>query len=204
MITKAYIYNLALNAMLLTRQISNPETDASNEAKVLNNLWDVSFQTTLEDMDLNSTSTVVKLELVKECPYREWNFAYKYPSNCAFFRRIHSGFRTDTRNTHIPKNVVILDEQKVILTNQEKASAEIIIKDFPITSLSSPAAMTIAIRLAMNAAPLVTGKGAAKLMTQIQARYGISKAEAQSHDERENFSFEPDNVSSEFVEARLS
>ncbi len=54
----------------------------------------------------------------------------------------------------------------------------------------------------MLSAPLVTGKGSQKLMEAIAARYVVIKADAQEQDRNENFNFQDDDVSSEFVQAR--
>lgn len=204
MVSKSSIFNLALGALLLQRQITNTDTDTTNENKVLNTHWDIAFQSALEDMDLNATSTQASLELLAEDPVHGWKYAYKYPSKCAFFRRIQSHLVVDNRHSHHPKRVAIFNGQKVIFADKANAIAEFIPTDFPITALSATAAMTIAFRLAVLSAPLITGKGAAKLTEELMKKYAISKAEAQAQDERESFSFETEATMSEFVETRLS
>lgn len=204
MFTKAKLFNLALGALLLQRQIANPDSDQSNEAKVLGTFYDTAWQSALSDMDLDSTSTMVTLALVARDPIHGWKYAYKYPSNCAFFRRIKSCARTDDRYTHIPKHVTIFNGQKVILTNQCDAIAEMIPTDFPLSTLSASAGLAVAYRLAILAAPLATGKGAARLIAEIEKKYIVAKSEALQQDERENFVFEDPSVTSEFVAERLS
>ena len=202
MYSKAKIFNLALGVLLLQRQIVNPDTDQSNEAKVLLSHWDTALWSALEDMDLDSTSTQVDLSLVATDPNGLWVYAYKYPNNCAFFRRLQSSIETDNRSTHIPKRTGIYEGQKVIFTNQENAIAEYIPKDLPLNSLSPNAAMTIAAKLAELSSSLVTGKGARELRKDILDKYVLYKARAQAHDQRENFVYGDPVVESEFVEAR--
>jgi hypothetical protein len=204
MYSKAKIFNLALGALLLQRQVIDPETDKSNEAKVLLTYYDIAFRSTLEDLDLDSTSTQADLELIEEDPTDSWGYAYKYPSDCAFFRRIQSSATVDNRTTHIPKRVAIHEGKKVIFTDQIEAIAEYISFDVPLASLSATAGLAIAYRLAILSAPLVTGKGAQKLMEMIEKKYVTTKAEAQKQDREENFSFNDDTVDSEFVETRMS
>jgi hypothetical protein len=203
MYTKEKIFNLALGALLLSRQITSAATDASNEAKVLNTHWDAALRSALTDMDLDATSTVADLELIETDPTEHWLYSYKYPSNCALFRRIQSSSLIDSRNTHIPKRVAIRDGQKVIFTNQEEAIGEFIATDLPLTALSADAGLAVAYRLAMLSAPLVTGKGAARLMDSIQKSYIVIKALAQSQDRLENFGFVDAEQESEFVQERL-
>lgn len=204
MYSKAKIFNIALGALLLSRQITDADTDTSNEAKVLNTHWNTALRSALEDMDLDSTATEVTLELIEEDPTDLWGYAYKYPSNCSFLRRIVSGERMDNRSSHIPKRVAMHDGVKAIFTNEVEAKAEIIPHDFPLGSLSANAGLTIAYKLALLAAPLATGKGAQRLIEAIEKKYAIAKAEAQDQDRRENFNFVDDEIESEFVEERMS
>lgn len=202
--TKAKIFNLALGALLLQRQISDPETDKSNEAKVLLTWWDTAFWGTLADLDLDSTSTAQTLELLESQPadYPNWNYVYKYPTNCAFFRKIKSVVEFDTRYTHIPKHVAMRNDVKCIFSNQESAIAEIITSTFPLVSLSAPAGLAMAYSLAMLSAPLITGKGAARLNKDLEGKYAVAKANAQGMDQNENFVFRSEAELSEFVAAR--
>jgi hypothetical protein len=204
MYTKAKIYNLALGALLLQRQVSDPETDKSNEAKVLNTHYDVAFRSTLEDLDLDSTSTSITLELLETDPNTDWRYAYKYPVNCAFLRRIKSVALMDNRTTRIPLRVAIHNSLKTIFTNEASAVAECIVHDLPLTALSATVGLAIAYRLAVLSAPLIVGKGATTLRDSINQKYIVTKAEAQEQDRRENFNFTDDTVGSEFVEERLS
>jgi hypothetical protein len=201
--SKAKIFNLALGALLLQRQITNADTDTSNEANVLRTHWDVALQGTLEDLDLDSTSEPITLELVAEEPNDKWLFAYKYPPRCAFFRRIESAVLKDNHSTHIAKRVGLYEGQKVIFTNESEAVAECVVNDMSLTLISANLAMSIAYKLARLSAPLITGKGADRLIKNLDERYVYYKAEAQKKDQLENFVYEDPEVESEFVEARL-
>jgi hypothetical protein len=200
--SKAKIFNLALGALLLQRRIVNAETDTSNEGKVLDSNYDVAFMSVLEDLDLDSTSSTITLELSEEDPNDTWSFAYKYPTKCAFLRRLVSGALIDTRATHVDKRIGIHDGKKVIFTNLADAEAEIIMNDVPLSTLSASAGLAVALKLAILSAPLITGKGAEKLIESLERRYVVAKAEAQDHDRRENAVFLSDEEESEFVAAR--
>ena len=202
--SKEKIFNLALNALLLSRQVINAETDKSNEAVVLRSNYDAAFNSTLEDLDLDSTSSAIVLELAQKNPNHLWAYAYKYPSDCAFLRRIRSCVETDDRYTHIPKRVGMLGAQKMIFTNQEDAVAEYISSAITLASLSATAGLCVAYRLASMSAPLITGKGARALIADIDLKYVRFKGEAQEQDARENFNFTDERQMSEFVKERTS
>ena len=208
MYTKEKIFNLALGALLLQRQINNAETEKSNEANVLRSHWEVALFSTLEDLDLDETSSPVPLELIDVYPNAQWNFVYKYPTNCAFFRRVQSCFVMDNRTTHISKRVGVYTKDgltlKAIFTNKENAVGECVMKDIPLSILSANAGIAVYLKLAMLSSALVVGKGAARLIKDIETRYVIAKSKAQEKDSRENFNFESDALQSEFVEARTT
>ncbi len=208
--TKAQIFNLALGALLLQRTIVNTETDQSNECSVLNTHWDVALDKTLADLDLDATSTQAVLALNHDFTEDEdpeitlWDYAYTYPDDCVKFRRIQSEVTTDNRYTHIKKRTQIFDDVKVIFSNEIDAIAEYITNEVPLSTLSADTGMAIAYRLAHLSAPLIVGKGATELRKEIWGKYLVAKAEAQENDIVENFSFEEDDISSEFVAVRTS
>jgi hypothetical protein len=215
MYTQAQIFNLALGALLLTRQITDPTTDKSNENQVLLTHYDVAFRTTLQELDLDSTSMDIPLELMVTNPqdqgpppyppYSEWLYIYKYPSKCLYFRRVRSCVKMDNRTTRIPLRIAIYSNGvKSVMTNEQYATGEFIPTDIALSTLIAPAGMAVAFKLAILAAPLISGKGAADLRKEIAGKYVMAKAEAQEQDHRENFNFTEDAIGSEFVEARYS
>lgn len=202
--TKPKIYNLALSALLLSREVSDVETDKTNEVRILNTHYDIAIESTLQDLDLDSLSTPITLELLANLTDEPWDFVYKYPTNCVFLRRIKSLQITDNRRTHISKRTGLFEGQKAIFTNQENAVGECIPKDVPLSALSPMAGMAIAYSLAQLSAPLLVGKGAKRLRDSINQFYITAKGEAQETDSLENFNYEDDGLRSEWVETRLS
>lgn len=205
MYTQEMIYNLALSALMLGKEVTEISTDKTNEVRVFNIHWDTALDSALKDLDLDILSAPVKLELIAELSDNpHWRFVYKYPSNCGLLRRIISCVLVDTSRTLIPKRVGVYNNVKAIFTNEYDASAEIIPRNLSLAILNSNAAMAIAYKLAWLSAPLIAGKGASRLKQEIFQMYLMFKAEAQEDDKRENFNYDPDEVRSEFVAERLS
>lgn len=207
--TKEKIYNLALSALLLGKEISEISTDNSNEVRVFNTHYDIAFESTIQDLDLDSLSQPLSLELLDDLETitsytGPWRYVYKYPNRCTFFRRIESTQITDNRSTHIAKRVGIYKGQKSIFTNEFQAQIECITNDVPLAALTPMAALAVAYKLAELSAPLLTGKGAKSLRRDLRAIYTEAKFEAQETDKLENFIYEPEELRSEFVEARIS
>lgn len=208
MYSKVQIYNLALSALLLQRQIVDVTTDNSNEKVVLNQFYDIALRSTLVDLNLDSTSKTASLALIADPPAAPldelWNYVYQYPTDCAFFRRVFSGHYKDNRTTHIAKTIEIYNGKKAIFTNEVTAVGQYLPHDVDLNVLNPMAGLALAQRLASLAAPLIVGKGAKKLREDIEIRYALYKAGAQEHDILENENYHAEAVESEFVLARMS
>jgi len=204
MYAKVDIFNLALGALLLDKRIINVDSDTSSENKILKTYYDVAFRKALEDMDLDGTATQKPLELVEESPNDLWDFAYKYPTNCAFLRRIQSQALKDDKSTQITKRIAVHNGQKVVFTNQDQAIIEYIPNDLAPEILSASAGLAVAYKLAELSAALIAGKGALALKKDLKESYIIARADAQEQDRLENANFDDDEVTSEFVRARTS
>lgn len=202
--TKPKIYNLTLAALLLSKRIIEVETDTSTEVATLNTHWDTALESTLKDLDLDSLSTPITLELITELTEGPWTYVYKYPTNCAFFRRIKSCVITDNKRTHIAKRVGMYNGLKAIFTNEYEAIAECMPKNIPLVALDANSALALSYKLAILSAPMITGKGAKDLVEKLEKKYLVVKAEAQEADASENFNYEDEALRSEFVDERLS
>ncbi len=201
--TRPKIYNVALSACLLTKvTTSDPLTDPQKEVVVLNTHWDAALRSALIDMDLDAVASQVELELIEEDPNDLWVYAYRYPSNCSFLRRIQTPSLKDNRSTQVKRRVANHNGVKVIFCNEYQAIAEYLAHDIPLSLLSPDAGLAVAYKLAMLSAPLIAGKGASALRKQIERDYVIAKSDAMEHDRLENNNFDEDDVVSEFVEAR--
>lgn len=208
MFNKTQIFNLALSSLFLTKRISDAETDNSAENIQLSSVWDISLNSALQEMDLDSTSMTKVLELVLENPDNFWAYAYKYPNDCAFLRRIVSCEVIDDNETTIDRKTQMIDYNgdiiKCIMTNQSQASVEYISNKIPLSSLSAEAATFIALKLALNAAPLITGKNSDQVIKQLSARYTMALMSAKSKDLQETSIYQHESMVSEFVKARMS
>jgi hypothetical protein len=201
--TKAKIYNLALSALLLQRQTTDPDTDVSNEVVAINNIYDTALEHVVADLDLDSHTTDVTLALIETDPTDDWAYSYTFPASCVVFRRVRSTALKDNKTTRIPLRILVDAGVKVVYTNQVDAEAEVILSTIAISLWSASAALALAYRCAILAAPLVVGKGAKALREDLHAKYMIAKAEAQEQDARDNFNFTEPEVDSEWVQQRL-
>lgn len=204
MYAKVDLFNLALGALLSTKKIINTDDDTSRENTILNVHWTAAWNASLSDMDLNRTSRQKTLELLVKNPNNLWQFAYKYPADCAFLRRLQSGVVKDDPESHIPKITIDHSGTLAIYTNQVDAIVEYISNEVNPKLLSAHAGLAVGYQLAMLSAPLISGKGATAIRKQVVDMYRIAVASAKEHDLLENHIFETDQEKSELVKERLS
>lgn len=204
MFDKTKIFNLALAALSLQKRISNADTDTSTEALTLNTYWDIAFETALKEMDLDSTSTSKVLELIEQDPNTYWRFAYAYPSDCVFLRRIKSELLTDDEESKEDVRVEIYEGQKAVMTNKNEAEIEYISKDIPLSTLTPEAAFYISLRLAKLAIPLVAGTNKKDVSASLDEAYTMALLNAQRVDRLESSIYQPDYAKSGLAKARLS
>lgn len=204
MFDKTKIFNLALAALFLQKRVSNADTDTSTEVLTLQTLWETAYFTSLQEMDLDSTSQTKLLELVVNKPNEFWKFAYRYPSDSLLIRRIVSRRVTDDQESKIDLRIEIFNNQKLIMTDEEFAKVEYISKDIGIEFLTAEAAYAVAMRLAKLAVPIIVGTDSAKVLKSVDEMYVKAVVDAQRKDISESTIYQPEWTRSEFAKARLS
>lgn len=204
MYSKTQIFNLAMQALFLQKQIADSETDTSKEAVILRTNWTGALNMALEQMDLDSTAIIDDLELIEEDPNVNWKYAYRYPTSCAFFRRIVSGYFTDDDDTRIDRQIGYLGTDKVIYTNEKEAQGEWIKNDINTADLSVEACLTIAYELARMCVSFMVGKDSANVIKTIEGKYIQYLLAAQAKEGKETNIYQPEYRQSGFAKARLS
>lgn len=204
MYSKTGIFNLALNALFLQKTISDSETDTSREAVTLRLNWTAAFNMALEKLDLDSTAKIDDLELIEEDPNVNWRYAYRYPTDAAFFRRIVSGAQTDDEDTTLDRQIGYHGTDKVIYTDQAEAQGEWITNSIDPDKLNVEACMVVALELARLCLPFLIGKDSANVRKTIDERYLENLLNAWEKEGKETSIYQPEWKQSGFAKARLS
>lgn len=202
MVDKVVIYNIALDALLIDYQTTDPDNDKHKAVKSLRSKYSLALSKTLSDMDLTKSATRYKLELTNKT-HPHWQYVYKYPSNCAKLRRIVSSFPVDNFDSRVPFATETIDGVDMVCTNQPEAWAEIQSTTINLSVLNPSAALAIGYMMAYLSSALITGKSARQLKQSIRDEYIIHKSEAMEDDQLENVDFTTDEFKSEFVQARI-
>lgn len=204
MYSKTQIFNLALSALFLQKTIADSETDTSKEAVQLRLNWNAAFNMALEKLDLDSTAIIDDLELIDEEPNLNWKYAYRYPTNCAFFRRIVTAVQTDDEDQILDRQIGYHGTDKVIYTDEASAQGEWIKNDINPAHLSVEAAMVVAYELARMCMPFLVGKDSANVRKTIDERYMENLLNAWEKESKETHIRQPEWKQSGFAKARLS
>lgn len=118
------VCNLAISHLGKGKEIQSLETDRSEEGRACRSFYELARDEMLRDFVWPFCTKIVALALVEEEPNDEYGYAYRYPSDCLFFRKIQSGIRNDTRSTRVPYRIGADDQGQLIFTDKQNAIAE--------------------------------------------------------------------------------
>lgn len=128
MASKVEICNLALSILGIGKEIANIETEKSEEASACRRFYDIARDNILRAFAWPFTTKITTLALIEEDPNSEWDYSYRYPSDCLYIRRILSGIRNDTRQSRVPYKIAQDDSGLLVFTDAENAEMEYTVK----------------------------------------------------------------------------
>lgn len=200
MASKTSIDNLALRHLASSKSIANHDTTASADATACRIFYDIALEETFRDFSWPFATEIGDLGLVEEDPNDEWAYAYRYPSDCKFFRRILSGTRNDSRQSRVPYRITQDDQGLLILTDTDEAQGEWTIMEEDASRYPADFVMALSLLLAAYIAPSVTAGDPFKLGERAYRLYVQSIAKARANAFNEQQDEEPPQ--SEFIAGR--
>jgi len=173
MASKTEIANLAISHIGIGKEVANIDTEQSEEASACRRYFDIAKENTLGDMSWNFATRFVTLGLVESTPSTEWDYSYRYPTDCLEIRRILSGVRNDTQRTRIPFRIISDSAGKLIYTDEPGAVIEYTRNITDIDLFSPEFKMALSFRLAYYIAPRLTAGDPFKLKEDMLRLYEI-------------------------------
>lgn len=200
MASETEIANLALSHLGIGKEISNIDTERSDEANAARRFYPLCRDTTLRDVKWPFATKVTELALVESDPTTEWAYSYTYPTDCLNAHKILSGVRNDSRQTRVPYSIYYGTASKVIYTDMQSAELEYTVKVTDSQRFPDDFVLAISFKLAALMAPRLTAGDPFKLGQYASAMYDrhIKIAAANSYNEEQ----QDETVSSEFVRYR--
>lgn len=199
-VSEIAICNMALSHLGVGKEIANLETETSQEAAACRRFFSVARDNTLRDYPWPFTTKIQALALIETDPNDEWNYSYRYPSDCLRLRRVLSGIRNDNRQTRVPYKIAQDAAGQLIYTDTENAEVEYTIRETDPSRYPSDFVMAFSLRLASYIAPRLTKGDPFKLGDRALQlhQYEVQKAMASAHVEEQQEEL-PD---SEFIRER--
>lgn len=189
------IANLALGHLGVGKEIANLTTESSAEATACRRYFEQARRQTLRDFPWPFASKIAALSLIEEDPNDEWDYSYRYPSDCLRILKILSDVRTDTPDSRIPYKESFDSTGKLIFTDRETPDIEYTADVTNVAVYPDDFVMAMSLRLAAYIAPSISGgdpfgmrKGALELYV-----YELSRAQANIQNEQQPDP-EPDSI----------
>jgi hypothetical protein len=203
--SKTQLANLSFLHLGMANPVSNADTDDTTEAKVFRVAYPVALDEVLSEAPWGFATEVVELGLVTDSedddhPNEEWDYSYRYPSDCVTFRKIQSGVTTDTRDTRIAYRLAQDATGKLIFTDEESAVGEYTKREEDVSRYPANFVQALALKIAIYAAPTLVGGDEAGLQNRAMNLYdrAINQAKADMRNEEQ---MQPD-ADSELIRAR--
>ncbi len=202
MSSKTEIANMSLAHLGVGHEISNIETERSEEANAIKAFYNTDREFIQSDFPWPFLTRSANLGLVAEDPTTEWDFSYRYPSNALKIRRIFSSLRNDNRQSRIPYKIYSDAAGKLIYTDYEDAVIEYSIANNDEQKWPADFILAFSYLLASHAGPRLT-KGDPFKMRDASIKFYqafLQLAEQRSVNEEQTEEIPP----SEFERARES
>lgn len=200
MASKVQICNMALSHLGVGKEISDIDTERSQEAIACRTFYDTTRKAVLEEFAWPFAKRSVVLGLVEEDPNDEWAYSYRYPTDAVKIRKIMNSLRNPAASQR-DKFVISSDSSGVLIySDTEDAEAEYTYNEENTGIFPADFTLALSYRLAMYLAPRLTAGDPFKLGPAAGQHYQmhINKAQVSSLNE-ETPDLEPE---SEFIRVR--
>jgi len=174
------ICNMALAQLGVSITI-NSLTERSKEAKACNQFYATARDKVLRDFPWPFARRIVDLALVSST-LDEWSFAYRYPADCVFARRIINGVsRRRTRDTDIPFELASDASGQLIYTDREDATLEYTALITDVSRFSADFVTFLQFLIAGLIGPRVTGGDKFQLANRALQFYDLTLRQARQN-----------------------
>ena len=205
MANKTTTGNLALGHLGFGTEISNLDTDKSEEATALRRFHDTALEITLRDYNWSFAEAWVQLALVEEfddtSAVKEWKYSFRYPSDALKLRKIWSGIRNDSLQAKVRYRIASDNAGRLIYTDLEEPSL-VYTRNVTDYSLFPPDfIMAFSLRWALYVPNRLLAGDPFRIKQDLFAQYQIELSNARANDAMEQV---PDEqIQSEFMRERM-
>lgn len=182
MASKTNVVNIALSRIGVSKQVANVETEQSLAAQLARTIIDEDILYVLRDFPWPWATAYKNPALVAGTTsvnaVSDWRYAYRYPADCLFVRRIVTPSVGRSDANPAPYRIGRDAEGRLIYTNQEDAEIEYTYNVSDVSEFDALAVSQLAWKLGAGMGPALSRiKGIVELCMQ---GYEIDKTKAQS------------------------
>lgn len=197
--------NLALGHLGFGTEISNLDTDQSEEATALRRFHDDALDITLRDFNWSFAEKWVELAVVEEfnenSEVKNWAYSYRYPTDCIKIRKVWSGKRTDSLQSKIRYVVSSDTVGRLIYTDVENATIQYTRRVTDYSLFPSDFVMAFSLRWALYVPNRLLAGDPFRIKEDLFTKYRFELANARGNDLVEQ-TFD-DRIESEFIRERI-
>lgn len=201
MASQLEIYNMALSHLAVGKLVGSL-TEASQEQRVCALFYETARDSVLRDHPWAFAKKRATLSLVANDPNDEWEYSYRVPSDCVFFRRVVSGARVDLNDTLIEYELVGDDAGELIYTDLVNAECEYTMRVTETGRFRSDFVLALSYRLAALVAPRLCGSSAEKLAQKAEAKYQLELSKAVANSLNESRKILPSSMEADMIRVR--
>jgi hypothetical protein len=185
--SKTDIANMALSNLGSGKEISDLETERSQEASACRRFYDTALTATLRDTDWGFNRKIVSLTRVQDFRTTkvyswEWDFSYQMPAEAIIVRRLGLGNRIDPLDYEVPFEIQVGTSGSLIMTNLESAVAQIGIAVSEVELYPPDFVLAVSMLLSALIAPRLTNGDPLGLGAKSYQKYQLMIASAQKND----------------------
>lgn len=187
MASETEICNIALSHLGIGKEISNIDTDASDEASACRRFYDTARDSVLKEIPWPFATKIRTLALIEEEPNDDWNYSYRYPSDCLFIRRFLTNLRNPGQDARVKYKVAQDSAGLIIYTDERTPTIEYTVRETDPVKYPSDFILAFSFMLAFYIVPRLTKGDPFNLrQSTFQAyRLEISRASAHAFNEEE-------------------
>ena len=167
------IVNVALSHLSISKTVAILQTEKTEEAITARLFYDLAREATLRDFPWPFSTRILALAMVEESPNDEWDYSYRYPTDCLEIRRILSGMRNDTRQSRVPYRILSDGQGTLVYTDTENAEIEYTVNAVSPQFYPPDFVMAFSLYMAHLMAPRLTGGDPYKLGQRALGLYDL-------------------------------
>lgn len=181
MASETEICNIALSHLGIGKEISHIDTDPSDEAAACRRFYDTARDSVLKEVPWPFATKIRTLALIEENPNDEWDYSYRYPSDCLFIRRFITTIRNPGQDERVKYKIAQDASGLIIYTDEYTPTIEYTVRETDPVKYPADFIMAFSYLLAFYVSPRLTKGDPFNLRASTFQAYQLEISRAAAH-----------------------